>query len=362
MVKIAASLVLGACALGAVLLGADAQTQKSFRIGTGNSAGTYYPIADIVARSVSGSGNLKLEAVTSNGSVANVEAITGGRLESGFSQSDIAFWAYTGTGVFEGKPRADELRAIANLYPKSVHLVARKGSGINTVADLAGKRVSLDEPGSGTLVDARIILAAWNIKETDIKPVYLKPNQAAEKMKDGSVDAFFFVGGYPTAAITELAASGPGIELVPIDGPNAEKIRGEYKFFARDDIPANTYKGVEGARTLSVGAQWITSTKVDSEVVYEVAKGLWAERTRQRTRRWPCEGQNDRRRYGSHRDRHTRCIPARNASIGKQGCLSSRAKSKNTCSSEALHGLTGSIYRQSAASNASIGQQVCSAL
>jgi len=279
--KVAASLVVAICAISTVLVGADAQALKSFRIGTGNTAGTYYPIADIVARTVSTSAALKLEAVTSNGSVANVEAITGGRLESGFSQSDVAYWAYTGTGVFEGKPRADELRAIANLYPESVHLVARKGARINTVADLAGKRVSLDEPGSGTLVDARIILAAWNIKEIDIKPVYLKPNQAAEKMKDGSVDAFFFVAGYPTAAITELAASGPGIELVPIDGPNAEKIRGEYKFFARDDIPANTYKGVDAARTLSVGAQWITSAKVDAEIIYQVSKGLWADRTRQ---------------------------------------------------------------------------------
>lgn len=278
--RIAALLVSSACALGTAFLSANAQTPKSFRIGTGNTAGTYYPIADIVARSVSGSGSLKLEAIASNGSVANVEAITSGQLESGFSQSDIAFWAYTGTGVFEGKPRAQELRAIANLYPESVHLVARKGAGINTVADLAGKRVSLDEPGSGTLVDARIILAAWNVKESDMRPVYLKPNQAAEKMKDGSVDAFFFVGGYPATAISELAASGPGIELVPIDGPNAEKIRGEYKFFARDDIPANTYKGVDTARTLSVGAQWITSSKVDPDVIYGVAKGLWAERTR----------------------------------------------------------------------------------
>lgn len=278
--KTAAVIAISACALVIALLGANAQTPKSFRIGTGNTAGTYFPIAEIVAKSVSGSGNLKLEALTSNGSVSNVEAIISGKLESGFSQSDIAFWAYTATGVFEGKPRAQELRAIANLYPESVHLVARKGSGISTVADLAGKRVSLDEPGSGTLVDARIILDAWSIKESDLRPLYLKPNQAAEKMKDGSVDAFFFVGGYPTAAISELVASGPGIDLVPIDGPNAEKIRGDYKFFARDDIPANTYKGVDAARTLSVGAQWVTSAKVDPEVIYEVAKGLWAERTR----------------------------------------------------------------------------------
>ena len=121
-------------------------------------------------------------------------------MESGFTQSDVAYWAYTGTGVYEGKPKVADLRLIANLYPETIHIVARKGAGIKSVADLKGKRVSLDEPGSGTLVDARIILAAFGITEKDIKAEYLKPNQAGDKMRDGGLDAFFFVGGYPTGA------------------------------------------------------------------------------------------------------------------------------------------------------------------
>jgi uncharacterized protein len=274
-------LTLMACCLGVIAVGAEAQGGRPFRIGTGHTAGTYYPIAQILARSLSGQASIKVEAVSSSGAVANVNAVSAGVMESGFSQSDIAFWAYSGTGVFEGKPRHEDLRAIANLYPESVHLVARKGAGINSVADLAGKRVSLDEPGSGTLVDARIILAAWNLKESELKAEFIKPNLAAERMKDGAIDAFFFVGGYPAAAIAELAASGTGIELVPIDGPNADRIRGDYKFFARDEIPANTYRGVEATRTLSVGAQWITSAKIDPQVIYEVAQGLWAGGTRQ---------------------------------------------------------------------------------
>ena len=123
--------------------------------------------------------------------------------------------------------------------------MARKGAGIKSVADLKGKRVALDEPGSGTLVDARIILARLRPhREADIKPEYLKPNQAGDKMRDGGLDAFFFVGGYPAGAIAELASSGGGIELMPIDRARSRRDAGAVRFFSPDTIPANTYKGV----------------------------------------------------------------------------------------------------------------------
>ncbi len=212
--------------------------------------------------------------------MANINGITSGQMESGFTQSDVAFWAYTGTGVYEGKPKVADLRLIANLYPETIHVVARKGAGIKSVADLKGKRVSLDEPGSGTLVDARIILAAYGITEKDIKAEYLKPNQAGDKMKDGGLDAFFFVGGYPTGAISELASSGGGIELVPVTGPEVDKMLKDYGFFAPDTIPANTYKGVDAVKTIAVGAQWVTSTKQPDALIYEVTKAMWNDNTR----------------------------------------------------------------------------------
>jgi uncharacterized protein len=276
------SFVLAAAAT-VVLAGAavvHAQAPGFFRIGTGGTAGTYYPVGGMIANSISNPPALIATAVASNGSVANINSIVSGALESGFSQSDVAYWAYTGTGVFEGKPKVDDLRAIANLYPESIHLVARKGSGIKTPADLKGKRVSLDEPGSGTLVDARIILAAYGVSEKDVKAEYLKPNQAGDKLRDGGLDAFFFVGGFPAGAISELASSGGGIEIVPIDGPQADKIRAEYKFFAVDNIPAETYKNVAAAKTLSVGAQWVTSSKISNDLVYNVTKGMWNDKTR----------------------------------------------------------------------------------
>ncbi len=261
------------------LFAGPASAQQFFRIGTGGTAGTYYPIGGMIANAVSQPGKIVATAQATSGSLGNVNGIVGGAMESGFSQSDVATWAQKGTGIFEGKPNVPGLRMIANLYPESLHIVVKKGSGFKSVADLKGKRVALDEPGSGTLINARLVLAAYGLKESDIRPEYIKPNQAGDKMKDGSLDAFFFTGGAPAGAIAELATSGSGIELLPIDGPQADSLRASSPFFAVDSIAAETYKGVAAVKTLAVGAQWVTSDKADTETVYQITKSLFSEAT-----------------------------------------------------------------------------------
>lgn len=273
---------------------ADAQEPQFFRIGTGGTAGTYYPIGGLIANAISnppgsrpceeggscGVPGLIATALSSNGSVANVNAIAEGALESGFVQADVATWAQTGTGIWEDRPAVENLRAIANLYPETIHLVAAADSGIDSVDDLAGKTVSLDEPGSGTLVDARIILEAYGLSEEDVDAQYLKPDQAAERMRDGAMDAFFFVGGFPAGAIAELASQ-EDIVLVPIDGEQAQAISDEYTFFAENVVPGGTYEGVDGdVNTLSVGAQWVTNAEQPEELIYEITKALWNDSTR----------------------------------------------------------------------------------
>ena len=273
------SLKKWAAALAAVFAFAGAaQAQQFFRIGTGGTAGTYYPVGGMIANAVSQPGKIVATAQASNGSLANVNAIAGGSMEAGLSQADVATWAYTGTGAFEGKPKVGDLRMIANLYPESIHLVVKKGSGIKTVADLKGKRVALDEPGSGTLINARMVLNAYGVKESDIKPEYIKPNQAGDKLKDGSLDAFFFVGGAPAGAIAELASSGTGIELVPLGGPQAQALLKSSPWFAADHIAAGTYKDVPAVDTLAVGAQLVTSAKVSADTVYEITKAMYGEK------------------------------------------------------------------------------------
>lgn len=282
---------LGAAALGG--LPAGAQDITFFRIGTGGTAGTYFPIGGLIANAISnppgsracadggscGVQGLVASAVASNGSVANVGAIASGSMQSAFIQSDVAFWAYNGTGIYEGRPKVDTLRAIANLYPESFQLVARKGAGIKTIMDLKGKRVSLDEPGSGTLVDARLIFAAYGLTEKDVKAEYLKPQQAADKLKEGTLDAFFNVSGWPQAAISELAAT-TGIDLVPIDGPEAAKLVKDYSFFGTDEIPDNAYKNAAGVKTVSVNAIWVTSSKLPDTLIYAITAALWNPSTR----------------------------------------------------------------------------------
>lgn len=292
------SLHIKATIAGAVLalgLGtaATAQDLKFFTIGTGGTAYTYYPVGGVIANAISkppgsrecdaggscGVEGLIASAVSSRGSVDNVNAINSGLRNSGFAQSDVAYWAYTGTGTMEGKEPAKDLRTIAALFEEHIHLVALADSGINSVADLKGKRVSLDEPGSGTYVDANLILEANGLGVDDVTAEALKGGAASEALRNGKIDAFFVVAGYPTGSLVELA-SAVKIKLVPISGDGAAALAEKYGFFGLSDIPAGTYEGVDATATVAVGAQWFTSAKEDDDLIYNITKALWNEQSR----------------------------------------------------------------------------------
>ena len=286
--------IAGAAAGIALLSGiALAQGMNFFTIGTGGTGATYYPLGGTIANAISnppgsrpcaeggscGVPNLVAIAQSSRGSVNNINGIESGLFSSGFAQSDVAYWAYTGTGVYKDKPANKELRAIAALYPEHIHLIARAGANIKSVKDLKGKRVSLDEAGSGTYVNAVQILQAYGLTEKDVEAEYVKPGPAADGIKNGQMDAFFITAGYPTGAVTELAAS-TDINLVPIDGPEADAFIKKFGFYSSDTIPADTYEGIGATTTIAVGAQWITSTKQDAELIYNITKALWNEKSR----------------------------------------------------------------------------------
>ncbi|MFT6774847.1 MAG: TRAP transporter TAXI family solute receptor [Paracoccaceae bacterium] len=284
-----------ALAAGVAVTGASAMAQdlQFFTIGTGGTAYTYYPVGGVIANAISkppgsrecaeggscGVPGLIASAVSSRGSVDNVNAILSGLRDSGFAQSDVAFWAYTGTGTMEGKPPATKLRSIAALFEEHIHLVALADSGINTVADLKGKRVSLDEPGSGTYVDAKLILEANGVAVADITAEALKGGAASEALRNGKIDAFFVVAGYPTGSLVELASAAK-IKLVPIDGAGAKSLTDKYGFFSQSMVPAGTYEGVPAASTVAVGAQWYTSSDKSDDLIYEITKALWNEQSR----------------------------------------------------------------------------------
>jgi len=290
----AAAIAAAAALLSGGLTGApQAQEIRFFTIGTGGTAYTYYPVGGVIANAISkppgsrecgeggscGVEGLIASAVSSRGSVDNVNAILSGLRDSGFAQSDVAYWAFTGTGTMEGKEPAEDLRTIAALFEEHIHLVALKDGGVNSVADLKGKRVSLDEPGSGTYVDAKLILEANGLSASDVTAEALKGNAASEALRNGKIDAFFVVAGYPTGSLVELA-SAADIKLVPIDGDGAKSLTDKYGFFSQSEIPAETYKGVPAVSTVAVGAQWYTSAKHDDELIYGITKALWNEESR----------------------------------------------------------------------------------
>ena len=157
--------------------------------------------------------------------------------------------------------------------------MARKGSGIKSVADLKGKRVSMDEPGSGTLVDVRLILGAYGMTDKDIKAEYLKPNQAGDKLKDGGLDAFFFVGGAPWRH-RRAGLQRRGHRDRVAGRPRDRRAARQQEFFTPDTIAANTYQNVGEVKTISVNAQLVSSAKVPEAVVYEVTKALYSDATR----------------------------------------------------------------------------------
>lgn len=272
---------------------ATAQELKFFTIGTGGTSYTYFPVGGMIANAISkppgsrtcdtggscGVDSLIASAVSSRGSLDNVNAIRSGLRNSGFAQSDVAYWAYTGTGTMQGKAPDKDLRTIAALYEEHIHLVALADSGITSVAELKGKRVSLDEPGSGTYIEANLILQANGLGVDDVTAQALKGAAASEALRYGKIDAFFVVAGYPTGSLVKLAKT-VNIKLVPISGDGATALVDKYGFFAPSDIPAGTYQGVATTPTVAVGAQWYTSVKEDDDLIYKLTKALWNAQSR----------------------------------------------------------------------------------
>lgn len=275
------------------MIGAAAQELRFFSIGTGSTGGTYFPIGGMIASSISGPPGappcerggscgvpgLIAVAQASSGSVENLENIRSGFIDSGLAQSDTSFWAYTGTGLYENIEPITDLRAISHLYAELVHVVVADDSEIASVADLRGRRVSLGKEGSGTLIDARIVMEAFGLADEDVEAAYLSPEPSSNMMLNDELDAFFIVGGAPFLAVEDLARRMP-IRLLPLIGPEVEQLLGERPFFSSTVLQEGTYPGVDETATIAVGADWLTSAALDEELVYGLTRALWHPTTR----------------------------------------------------------------------------------
>lgn len=289
------SQALALIAVLAVLWPAPSRAQeiRFFRIGTGDASGTLFAVGSAIAGVISnppgsracnrggscGVPNLVAVAQSTEGAIENVEAITAGRVESALVHADVAYWAYYGTGPFAAREPMHALRAIANLYPAVVHIVARQGQGLSKISDLAGKRVSLGPKASGTPVNAQAILAVYGVLVDDIEASYLESGQAADLLQAGRLDAFFTIGGLPIEAVADLARQTP-VVLLPIEARPRDEITSFSPFLVEAEIPPETYAGVPYTQTVAVGTQFLVSAVAEEELVYEITKALWHDRSR----------------------------------------------------------------------------------
>lgn len=285
----AAVLAISSAAISAPTI-AQAQDMKFFRIASGSAGGTYYPMSGLIAqvignppgaRACDKGGNCGMEglvavAQSAHGSVANVNSIKSGQVESGFAQSDVTYWAYTGTGPFEGKEPMKNLCVLASLFQEHVHVVAGTKSGVKKVSDFKGKTIGMGLPASGALVGARLVVEAYGLDENkDFKPEYVKSKTAADMIRDGHADAWITVTGYPNSSVVEMASM-QGAVLVPVEGDARQRLLDKVKFYSAAKIPGGTYKGNDDdTETVAVSALWVSNSDIDADTHYGVVKGLF---------------------------------------------------------------------------------------
>jgi TRAP transporter TAXI family solute receptor len=276
----------GAAVLAAlVCLGATAPVQAQEKrvrisIGTGGTGGVYYPlgggVASVLSKHVPG---IDATAEVTAGSVANMQLIGGGKSEMGFTMADTAWDAYNGLEKFKDKKVA--LRTLVVFYPNRMHVVTVEGTGINKMSDLKGKRVSTGAAASGTEVMSMRLLEAHGLDPNkDVIRERLSVAESVNALKDGKIDALMWVGGVPTPAITDLAAT-PGKKLKLIDhGDGAEGMRKTYgPIYLKNRILANAYPG-EPRETTNVDV-WnllVVPAKADEKTVYEITKALFEKK------------------------------------------------------------------------------------
>ena len=243
-------------------------------MGTGGTAGTYYAFGGVLGQYIKNYAGIDVTVVSSDGSKANIEFIDAGDYQLGTVQSDVMAYAWAGTRSFESNGKIDSFRVVAGLYAEAVQLITMDPS-IKSVADLAGKSVSIGAPGSGVYFNAIDILAAAGLTEADINPQYMSFADSADGLKDGKIDAAFIVAGAPTAAITELTTTNSAY-LVPIDGAVAEALFAASPFYTAYTIPAGTYAGQDAdVTTVTVKATLIVSASASEDDVYNLCKAIF---------------------------------------------------------------------------------------
>lgn len=262
------------------VMGGIAQAQDKFiTIGTGGQTGVYYVAGQSICRFVnrdSSKTGIKCNAPASGGGVANVNGLRSGEYNFGIMQSDHQYKAMKGEAPFEAQGAMEDLRAVFSLQSEVFTVLARKDANIKGLDDLKGKRVNIGNPGSGQrdTLEEIMRIKGWD-KSVFKLASELKPAEQASALSDNNIDAMTYFVGHPNGAIQEATTTVDAV-LVPITGPDIDKLLSEKSYYTKAEIPGGLYKGSDAA-TQSIGGKAVlsVSSKTDPEVVYQLVKSVF---------------------------------------------------------------------------------------
>jgi TRAP transporter TAXI family solute receptor len=261
----------------ALLCFAVAAQAQNISIATGGTGGVYYPLgggmAAMLSKYVPG---IQATAEVTGGSVANLQLIGTGKPYLGMTMADATLDAYKGEDKFKGKPVP--VRTLLIMYPNRMHVVTIDGTGINSLKDLKGKRVSTGSGGSATeVMGFRVIEAAGLDKDRDMKRERLGVAESVDALKDRKIDAFFWVGGLPTAGVTDLANT-PGVKIKLLDHadvvPAMNKKYGN--LYVKDVIGKDVYRGMDKDNHIAtVNNLLVANENMDAKTAYDIIKAVF---------------------------------------------------------------------------------------
>ncbi|MGI6128735.1 MAG: TAXI family TRAP transporter solute-binding subunit [bacterium] len=259
----------------------EKQQEYKLNVATATTGGVYYPmgnaLAQIWSKNIPG---VKAAAQSTAGTPQNIELMQNKEADIAFGQNGIAYYAYNGTGTYEGKA-VTSIRGMLALYPNVMHMVVRKGAGINSVADLNGKRFVPGQVASATEINGREILSVYGLNymkdkgETNVSADFVGYNEAVDLLKDGHTDAILIAGGIPTASVMDILASGQA-DLIPLEDDKIAKISEEFPWYFEITVPAGTYPNQDkDIKTVAVSNMLIVREDLPEDLVYDLTKVVY---------------------------------------------------------------------------------------
>ncbi|MGB7998814.1 MAG: TAXI family TRAP transporter solute-binding subunit [Anaerobacillus sp.] len=272
VVILSVAMVLGACGESS---GGEANGSPSeLSLLTGGTGGTYFPLGGELANIIQDETDIEsANAQSSGASVENMQTLQDGDADIAFTQTDIAAYATEGELMFEDG-KVDNIQAIGTLYPETIQVVALQESGISSIEDLKGKKVSVGAPGSGTYANAEQVLEVHGITMDDIEAQHLAFDESTEGIQDGTIDAAFITSGTPTGAVEGLSAVKP-VTILPIEQDKIDQLIEEHPYYAEDTVKSGTYGLESDVKTVAVLAMLVARSDLDEDYVYQITKAIF---------------------------------------------------------------------------------------